>query len=212
MGAVAGASPRARPRGSATPTRTAEDEIHVADERPDDVVRGELARSSARRPCRRSPRRSSSRRRGRSRARRPCRAGTCTPQRGTGTATRPTSASSSGRSRRTSACARLRKGAGDRAHAPASCAKTSSITSSIGGSSTLRSRTSCSASSLAVTRAVSAFGTRRVTTVAVAMDHLAVAPRGRRRRSPVPPRPSSRRRRCPRGRRGRRRRGCGRGG
>ena len=58
----------------------------------------------------------------------------------------------------------LRQRGGRGAHSAASCLKTSSMTSSIGGSSTLRSSTSCSASRRAVTRAVSALGTRSVTT------------------------------------------------
>ena len=48
------------------------------------------------------------------------------------------------------------------AHRARDCAKTSSITSSIGGSSIVRSSTSCSASRRAATRDVSAFGTRSV--------------------------------------------------
>ncbi|GIU96130.1 MAG: hypothetical protein KatS3mg012_2587 [Gaiellaceae bacterium] len=60
---------------------------------------------------------------------------------------------------------RLRKGGAlvDDRHRGRSCAKTSSMTSSIGGSSMVRSRTDWSARSCAATRGVSAFGTRSVT-------------------------------------------------
>ena len=145
------------------PERRAEDDVHVADERPDDVVGRELARGDAVHgaallTCDRRPDDEVHDRLGDHAEhvevvrdavlqlpddRRPHRRHVEVEQR--------------------APAARLGQSRGVDAHAEAGRANTDSITSSIGGSSIVRSSTSWSARSRAATREVSSFGTRRET-------------------------------------------------
>ena len=159
-------APRSSPsRIALLPAVRREHDVHVPDERPDDVVRGELA---GREPVDRAAllvARSSSRRRGRSPARRSSRSCRSSSRRGTGTAPRSRSASvvrvevdpgarlgARSGGTRIVVTARVRDRLGRRASlgfaaaAASRCdavasANTCSMTSSIGGSSIVRSAT-----------------------------------------------------------------------
>ena len=163
------------------PAVRGEDDVHVPDQRPDDVVGGEVTRREAGDRAALLRARSSTRPPGRSPARRSCRSCRGSSPPGTGTAGRRPrivrqvqvdASTGPARPRRRHAAARcIRHGVAPR---PGLLAKTCSITSSIGGSSMVRSVTACSASSRAATAARRPCGTRSVTRSPSRPDHLAV--------------------------------------